>query len=387
MVNSDSFSVKASATGICDLKLSCQRPCGAFGEARGKPAATKKWLFSEEREEFTGVVREQLSGSFGKILLPVKNIEKVRFRAACPSYLFHLSRQLRRFASAIPKFSLPDMKPYAYLVLSGLPCGTAAAVEPPGIPEPSLVLYGTVSDSGTHQPVTLTSVSWQATDGTESAALTATSAPPARLITESGQSYYLTGIPFDTRTVQNAFGPPLTLLRNGLSLELKSPSPDYTLTPIINGRRATIRSIDGTPASAAVLRLTNSPESSGRMLRVELTLPPEGSYTSWALTQFPDPDSPKSLPTADPDQDGQTNEAEFAAGTDPRNNQSSLQISGTTRDPGTALITLTWSSVPGKSYQIERTITLGQAAWKPVSIRRRGGVLSGSPCLSGSLPP
>ncbi len=261
------------------------------------------------------------------------------------------------------------MKSTFYIIFCcGVLCGTAFAADPPGIPEPPLVIYGTVTDGGTNQPVTITSVTWQVTDGSESATLSAASTPPARVIIQSGQSFYLAEIPFDTRTVQNPVGQPLTLPRNGQSLELKSPGPGYTLIPVINGRRATIRSIGSTPASSATLLLSNSMETFGRMLRVELALPPLGSYVAWALTQFPDPDSPDAAPTADLDYDGQTNEAEFVAGTDPLNSESSLRLSSVWRAPNANAINLSWFSVAGKSYQLERAFTLKESDWQPVGL-------------------
>jgi hypothetical protein len=48
------------------------------------PAATKQGLLPEERQQFTDVAHKQLPSSPGKVFLLVKNIEKIRFRAAYP---------------------------------------------------------------------------------------------------------------------------------------------------------------------------------------------------------------------------------------------------------------------------------------------------------------
>ena len=243
------------------------------------------------------------------------------------------------------------MKPLSLVVLCVALQGAALAIDPPAIPEPPVVLYGTVTDSGTNQPVTISSVTWQVTDGTESATFTVTSAPPARIVMQDGQSFYLLEVPFETRVVQNGAGQTITLVRQGQSLELKTPSPNYTLTPFINGRAATIRSVGGTPASGSTLPLSNTPAVNGKMLRVDLTLPPSDPYAAWAATHFPDPNSPGAARTADPDGDGATNQQEFLAGTNPNNRASVLSVVASTFQPNGSL-NVSFQTVAGKRYRL-----------------------------------
>jgi hypothetical protein len=53
----------------------------------------------------------------------------------------------------------------------------------------------------------------------------------------------------------------------------------------------------------------------------------------------------------DSDGDGQVNRAEFLAGTDPQNGGSRFMVHSISRAAGR--VSLSWSSVPGKVYQIE----------------------------------
>jgi hypothetical protein len=182
-----------------------------------------------------------------------------------------------------------------------LACASIAhAVAMPAIPEPPVMLYGTVTDGTTNQPVTITSVTWQVTDGTESGTFTITSTPPARIVSQSGQSFYILEVPFETRVVKTAGGQTVSLTRQGQSLELKSPAPTYTLTPFINGRAATIRTVDGTAASGPSLTFPNDPVTNGKMLRVDLTLPPADPYAAWAAANFPDPNAPNAARPSPP---------------------------------------------------------------------------------------
>ncbi|HLX68050.1 MAG TPA: S8 family serine peptidase, partial [Verrucomicrobiae bacterium] len=62
-------------------------------------------------------------------------------------------------------------------------------------------------------------------------------------------------------------------------------------------------------------------------------------------------------PTADPDHDGMSNLAEWIAGTNPTNAASSLRLTSiSATNPGA--IAVSWSSVAGKSYWLERTTNL-----------------------------
>ena len=69
-------------------------------------------------------------------------------------------------------------------------------------------------------------------------------------------------------------------------------------------------------------------------------------------------------PLADDDGDGQSNQAEAIAGTNPLSAASVFKATATAISTGDVLVTA--ATVPGKSYQLESSTTLGQHAWTPV---------------------
>lgn len=231
----------------------------------------------------------------------------------------------------------------------------------PAIPEPPIILYGTVIDKANNLPVTITSVTWQVSDGTTNHTYSSATLPATRVIS-NGQSFYMVEIPHETRIVQNASGQ-ITLIASANSLELKSPSPTYTLTSSINGSAATVSSIEGAdqPEGTAHVLIDNySPTEQGRMLRVDLFINAD-PYLTWAAQYFNDPADPSAAKSADPDHDGFTNEQEATAGTDPTNGTSALRLTNFSRANNGSAMTLQWQSVIGKTYQIQTSADL--KAW------------------------
>jgi hypothetical protein len=95
------------------------------------------------------------------------------------------------------------------------------------------------------------------------------------------------------------------------------------------------------------------------------------SSSSTSDTGAPNPNStttPVKLlaPTADDDADGQTNEAEAAAGTNPLSSTSSFKVSSHTQ-PANGEFTITWASVIGKKYRVQRSATLVSGDWTDIS--------------------
>jgi len=66
--------------------------------------------------------------------------------------------------------------------------------------------------------------------------------------------------------------------------------------------------------------------------------------------------------TGDFDGDGQTDETEFRAGTNPADDASILSVLRLTR-AGDGAVTLLWSAVPGKTYQVQVRYALGIPGW------------------------
>jgi subtilisin-like proprotein convertase family protein len=76
------------------------------------------------------------------------------------------------------------------------------------------------------------------------------------------------------------------------------------------------------------------------------------------------PQLTNNLASADPDGDGLTNEQEFAAQTDPSNATSVLKILNFSRNTAGTQATITWQSVNGVSYQLQKSENL--SAWNDV---------------------
>lgn len=262
----------------------------------------------------------------------------------------------------------------------------------PGVPEPGITIWGTVSNAVNGQPLGVASASWTLTDGTTS--MTLTSTPPngtgpkpyVRIITQGTQAYYLMQVPFDTRTLGSGAGTvnladPNTQPdpeRRYPSFPLKSASPPtYTMTPTINGAIASVKSVDGvavpgTPGSVTVPGLSNPAfitAERGRLVRVDLTITPVAdAYDTWAAQFFSPYPSVIGAQSADADGDGQTNAAEFTAGTNPIQSASVLRILTITRAADGASVNVGWTSISGKKYQIETSVSVQgvPAAWSPV---------------------
>lgn len=247
-------------------------------------------------------------------------------------------------------------------------CVTAitAVAQIPAIPEPPIILYGTVTDKSNNQPVVITSVTWQVTDGTATQGYSAVTLPATRIIS-NGESFYLLEVPQETRVVQDGAGQ-ITPQPSGNGFEVKSPAPAYTLTAIINGSAATIKAVDGTNAATGTASATISdytPATQGRILRVDLWIN-EDPYLAWAAGYFPNPNAPEAAPGYDFDHDGFTNEQERLAGTDPTNGTSALRLANFSRATNGETFSLTWTSVPGKTYQIETSQALLANQWTSI---------------------
>lgn len=239
---------------------------------------------------------------------------------------------------------------------------------PPGVPEPGLVIWGSVVNrTNPAQAVSIQSASWTVTDGTKTAVFSGTSRPAVRVMELAGQSYYVLEVPFDTRRLGAVtLSDPATVGLDSFELKAASP-PTYLLTPTINGALATVQSINGAPAPGDEAPVTGFTASTrGRAIRVDLAItPPADSYNSWAAQKFGDANLPQAARAADPDGDGLANEAEFLAGTDPQDASSALRILAIALDAQSKQAVVHWQSISGKNYMIQAAAGI-DGAWGDV---------------------
>ena len=251
------------------------------------------------------------------------------------------------------RFSLTQVATL-FLASAGPSACFGAPAIPTGVPEPGLIIWGTVVNAtNTSQQIGITSASWSATDGNANAVYNQLSRPAVRTFNQGGQSFYVLEVPFDTRrfgTIQLA--DPATEGVQSFPLASSSP-PTYLLAPTINGVIASVRSIDGAPASGGNVPVTGfNATVRGRVIRVDLAiLPISETYEQWATRIFGGSGQPSAGPNADPDQDGFNNAAEFAAGTNPLDPSSALRLLQVAITGNQA--TVSWSSVANKQYVLE----------------------------------
>jgi hypothetical protein len=87
----------------------------------------------------------------------------------------------------------------------------------------------------------------------------------------------------------------------------------------------------------------------------------DGIPDTWWSTYFPG-DTASWVAVNDPDLDGQTNGAEYAAGTDPTSAASVFAILAFSRVGSN--VAVTWSAVAGKAYAVQTTGSLAGTNWQ-----------------------
>lgn len=92
----------------------------------------------------------------------------------------------------------------------------------------------------------------------------------------------------------------------------------------------------------------------GTVGQVKLTVsPPLTAFQQWQVDHFGSTTNSAAAASADPDGDGQNNQAEFLSGTDPKNSLSALQIISVTRQ--TTDVTIVWTTGGGRTNAVQTT--------------------------------
>jgi hypothetical protein len=208
-----------------------------------------------------------------------------------------------------------------------------------GIPEPSMILYGVVTDtSAGGARVSFGPLTWVFQPSGGGPPVTASGV----LTNINDQFSYVLRVPCETPIVGSQ------VTSNVLTL---APSP------ILYSR--SLVTVSGVPARFVLLSLTNltlTASDRGRVERIDLTvnLNSGGALPdAWQIQYFGHTGVD---PNADPDGDGMSNLAEYLAGTSPTDGQSRFEIIRVT--PLTASSTIQWSSVQGKFYTVQRSTDL-----------------------------
>ena len=90
------------------------------------------------------------------------------------------------------------------------------------------------------------------------------------------------------------------------------------------------------------------------------------AFQSWQAQHFGSTTNSAAAANADPDGDGQNNQAEFLAGTDPLNSSDFLRITSAFNIPSGDVIT--WTAVSNKGYQAEISLDLTSGIWSNVGL-------------------
>jgi fibronectin type 3 domain-containing protein len=115
---------------------------------------------------------------------------------------------------------------------------------------------------------------------------------------------------------------------------------------------------------------TESPSSA------EVSATPLTALQQWRQSNFGTTNNTSdAADIADPDGDGWTNAQEFAAGTDPNDRASLLKVSQMETNGND--MTVSFTTVTGKTYRLERSASLQSGSWFPVqdSIPGTGGIV------------
>jgi hypothetical protein len=225
-------------------------------------------------------------------------------------------------------------------LLGALALALSLTARADGIPEPSLIIYGVITDtSAGGSRVSFGSLTWvfQPTGG--GPPVTATGI----LTNINDQFSYVLRVPCETQI-------PGILVSTG-ALTLASSPIQYNRSQVL------VSSVAAAFVTPTLTNLTLTATDRGRIERIDLTVNLNSGGgalpDAWQLQYFGHTGVD---PNADPDGDGMSNLAEFRAGTSPTDPQSRFEIVRVIPAASTSMIQ--WSSVQGKFYTVQRSTDL-----------------------------
>ncbi len=191
----------------------------------------------------------------------------------------------------------------------------------------------------------------QALTAEQVAALAAPPAAPASLVATRGDAQVSLG--WDSAAGAVSYNVKRALANGGpYAFVANTAATSFTDTGLTNG---TTYHYVVTAANAA----TESVNSA------EVSATPLSALQQWRQTNFgTTSNSGDAADAADPDGDGMTNAQEYTAGTDPMNATSVFRVSGLAVNGNDVL--LSFPTVAGKTYRLERSDSLLDGSWAPV---------------------
>jgi hypothetical protein len=214
----------------------------------------------------------------------------------------------------------------------------------PSIPEPGLVIYGSVVNTNLSGRGTLAAGVMSCTiSGNGSTSVVATT-----IVNVNRQNFYIARLPFETRRVASD-----TFVGTPNTLEFNASGAMYIRSATVNGSNATIAF--SSSGNLATFGFGRTNQGSVERVDLQVDLPIE-SFQQWAQRYF---GTTNINPNADADGDGVSNYQEYLAGTDPLN-KNSLFILTSIRPNPQGGIDVSWQSVSNKTYTLLRSSDLSQ---------------------------
>jgi hypothetical protein len=182
-----------------------------------------------------------------------------------------------------------------------------------GIPEPGMVFYGRVTNTGSNTAIAISSLTWSITEPGTGKIVQLSLGNGIEIVNQNSEQWFIARVPFQTTSVPGiAFD---SLPTDTFALSATPVSYDRA-TVSVNGVAAIIKSPSTTTASLPEIGVTPTTHSKLERVDLELSLSYQTMYDAWISGYFPLND-PRAREDQDPDHDGISNLMERALGLNP----------------------------------------------------------------------